>query len=212
MDRIYSFAIVSVCLILSQVLSADAEERNLRSVLIVYTVGQPSAEFPGDLDAITTATPIVNNTQTIADDLARELESREILVKTINASEIKSHEIIFDYTVLVLGTPVRYIHVSWEMKKFIDEIMWRIAHLASNQFQTKRVFAYAVAGGSGTPALDFLQQIMSFLNNSLKARTQFLGSYTQKRVDEEIKLFADKIEAALPRLPAAVTDYEMHEN
>ncbi len=215
MIRISAAVVVFVSLICFQVLSAIAAENNPPSVLIVYTVGQPSEKFGNftreDLDAVTTATGVSHNTKTVASDLKQELESRGIQTTIVDALELKSHDIIFEHSVLVLGTPVRYAHIGWEMKKFIDEIMWRVRWLESREFAGWPVAVYTMAGGSGAPALDYIKLIMGFASTSVKAHGDFLATDGPTMKTKKIESLADQIVELLPEPPAGVSNYKVYD-
>ncbi len=221
MSRNSWYAMGFACLLCAHALSAEAASERPTGVLIIHAGGQPAEKYRSseltreDLDAITMATPKAYNTHTIAADLGRELESRGITVKVVDASEINSHEIVFEYSVLVLGAPARYGEVGWEMKKFVDEMIWRIHCLVPDRFANHRVAAYAMGAsseGGTTAVLNFLDGIMTANRTTLGARADFLRHYSSATVANMIKLFADEIVELLPSPPAEVSNYKAYDD
>jgi len=115
-------------------------------VLIVYDGGAlyKTIAPAADEGAIAGATAASVNCRTIAERLGAALESRNLTVRLAGAAEIRDYRELLEARMVVLGSPVRFSNMSWEMKRLMDEHFYGVYTRARPEFARRKVAAFAM--------------------------------------------------------------------
>jgi len=117
----------------SQLFAKDKENNKAR-VLLVFSSGEPFAKMgggikgPGDLDAITSPTPVEKNTGIAARRIRASLERQGITVRLARVEDFSKEDWqeVHSYDTIIIGSPARFWTMSWETKRFLEMVFFRI--------------------------------------------------------------------------------------
>jgi hypothetical protein len=175
-------------------------------VLIVYASGTPSKirgiifektkqGRPDEVDAVTLATPLVENCETIAQKLSAWLSENRLAVRAVRTRDIKSFNEILLARQVIIGTPARFWNVSWEVKKLFDEKFGAIYAL-DNKLAGKRVSAYAMAEitPSAEAALRAIKSVVSDCGGKYGPTMTLLTEYSKSEIERRMHSFLLEIQ------------------
>ena len=110
------------------------EKENKAGVLLVFSSGEPFAKMgggikePGDLDAVTSPTPVKMNTGIAARRIRDNLERQGINVRLARVEDFNKEDWreVNSYDMIIIGSPARFWTMSWETKRFLEMVFFRI--------------------------------------------------------------------------------------
>jgi flavodoxin len=127
---IYVIAAVLISINFSLVAEDNEKDKNLK-VLLVYSSGDPFKEkseikSPDELDAISSPTPKIMNIHKAALRIRENLEAQGMAVRFAKVDEMNDWREILNYEIVVIGSATRFWNMTWECKRFFDELFYRI--------------------------------------------------------------------------------------
>jgi hypothetical protein len=169
-------------------------------VLIVYDAGPVyKTVAPAADDVVAGASAAVVNCRTAAERLGAEFEARKLTVRLAAVADIHDRRELLEARLLVLGSPVRFSNVSWEMKKLFDEQFYRIYMTARPEFARRRIAAFAV--GEVEPAargaLEVMRAAVHDCGGTLEQTLVLLSGAGRVEAARDIREFAGALTAAL---------------
>ncbi|HVX66367.1 MAG TPA: hypothetical protein VHA11_07190 [Bryobacteraceae bacterium] len=168
-------------------------------VLIVYDGGPVyKTVAPAADDAVAGASAAVVNCRTVAERLGAELEARKLRVRLAAAADIHDRRELLAAPLLVLGSPVRFSNVSWEMKRLFDEHLYRIRATAPPELAKHRIAGFAV--GEVEPAaratLEAMRAAVEDCGGKLEQTRVLLSGTSRVEAARDIREFAAALTAA----------------
>lgn len=180
--------------------SSEANEEREKSpdILLIFSSGTPYKDIrhfgAGEIDAITMATPTKENCRTIAEKIGSLLRERKLIVRLIEATEVKHRNEILAARLVVIGSPSHFGNVSWEIKKVLDEQFWKI-YLLRERLNKKRIAGFAMA--EIKPSADRALKAIEIAVNDCRGRfgptAIFLTDHSSEEISQRIKKFADQL-------------------
>lgn len=100
-------------------------------VLLLYSSGQPlmtisEIKGPEQLEGITQPTPVEMNTRIAAGRITGNLEKQGVPVVMKPIQEVTDWREVMQYKTIVIGSATRFWNVTWETKRFFDDLFLRI--------------------------------------------------------------------------------------
>ncbi len=169
-------------------------------VLIVYDASRPyKTVAPAADDAVTGASAASINCRIAAERLGAALEARNLTVRLVPVSEIRDYRELLEPRMLVLGSPVRFSNVSWQMKKLFDDHFYRIYTSARQEFATRRLAAFAVGEvePAAQAALDSMRSATHDCGGTLGATLVLLTGSSRTEAERDIRQFTGTLAGAL---------------
>ena len=196
-------AAVLISINFSSAMGNEAKDKAPK-VLLVYSSGEPTdwqnlLKNPTVLDAITSPTPIKRNIHRVALHIQYYLEKNGISVRLARVEDFTKDDWaeIRSYDTVVFGTPSRFWNVSWEMKRFLEQIFIRIKLLSESRASGRTYAAFALAEilPSSEDALERMAETISDSGGTLPPALRL--SLALSMTDEEYDKETDKFLAAL---------------
>lgn len=202
---LYFLWLISVIVYFSFIHVSESGVPLKQNILIIYSSGMPSKTIsdmePKEIDTITGATPLAENCKTISERIAAKLREKGLSVHLIEATQFKNRDEILTANVIIIGSPVRFWNVSWEIKKIFDEKFGEIYVLGktSNGLANHRIAAFAMAEteSSARDALEAISKVIKDCKGKLGATEIFLTKHSRKEVEKRITKFSSQICALL---------------
>lgn len=159
MDRLVKCALFFLLLTVAAGFAEDEVQKKQSSVLVVYSSGTPVPGFTDStlsletLEAVSSATPVLDNTAQAARIISKTLEAEGLQVRMARAEDFekKDWREVNGYDYIVLGSPAHFWQMSWEMKKFFDEVFHMI-YSSEKQARGKSFALFSV--GAGLPGTE----------------------------------------------------------
>ena len=199
--RVTTFVVMVTLLFFSILLARESSETR-EEVLLVYSSGEPVVwselkKNPGIYETITSPTPKKRNVFLIARHICENLKQKGIGVRLARAENFAKEDWkeVYSYQTIVLGTPARFWNLSWEMKRFLEDIFIRIYALTENRAKGKVIAAFALAEimPSSEKALDGMSGTISDNRASLALRLSLSLNMSEEEYTEEIKKFCNSL-------------------
>lgn len=171
------------------------------SVLLVYSSGTPLEGFGVTtvsneaLDAITCPTPTENNTGIAARQIYEGLTEKGVAVRIARVEEFERKEWrqLLAYRTIIMGSPTRHSNMSWEFKRFVDEVFHQIymqvpERAGGIQFA---LFSTAAHGGGPEETMNAMETFIRHCNGVVVQRLNLNSGQTRREFDEAIRRFCD---------------------
>ena len=200
---IYAVLAVLISMNFSSAMGNQAKDEAPK-VLLVYSSGEPTdwqnlLKNPTVLDAITNPTPIKRNVHKLALHIRDYLEKNGVSVRLARVEDFTKDDWaeIRSYDTVVFGTPSRFWNVSWEMKRFLEQIFIRIKLLSESGASGRTYAAFALAEilPSSVEALERMAKTISDSGGTLPPALRL--SLALSMTDEEYNKRIDKFLASL---------------
>ena len=200
---IYAVLAVFISMNFSSAMANQAKDEAPK-VLLVYSSGEPTdwqnlLENPTVLDAITSPTPIKRNVHKLALHIRDYLEKNGVSVRLARVEDFTKDDWaeIRSYDIVIFGTPSRFWNVSWEMKRFLEQIFIRIKLLSESGASGRTYAAFALAEilPSSVEALERMAETISDSGGTLPPALRL--SLALNMTDEEYNKRIDKFLATL---------------
>ena len=200
---IYAVLAVFISMNFSSAMANQAKDEAPK-VLLVYSSGEPTdwqnlLENPTVLDAITSPTPIKRNVHKLALRIRDYLEKNGVSVRLARVEDFTKDDWaeIRSYDIVIFGTPSRFWNVSWEMKRFLEQIFIRIKLLSKSGASGRTYAAFALAEilPSSVEALKRMAETISDSGGTLPPALRL--SLALNMTDEEYNKRIDKFLATL---------------
>ncbi|OGF97575.1 MAG: hypothetical protein A2Z86_08205 [Candidatus Glassbacteria bacterium GWA2_58_10] len=129
---ILSLLLAAAALYASPAFAGDPAADSLRpGVLLLYSSGEPlmtisDIKGPEQLEGITQPTPVEMNTRIAAERIKVNLEKQGVAVVLKPVQEVTDWREVMQYKTIVIGSATRFWNVTWETKRFFDDLFLRI--------------------------------------------------------------------------------------
>jgi menaquinone-dependent protoporphyrinogen IX oxidase len=173
------------------------------SVLLVYSVGEPVEGFGVErvsgesLDAVSCPTPVEKNTGVVARRIYQELSDKGIAVRLARPEEFARADWrqLLRYKTIILGTPTRHSNMSWEMKRFVDQVVHQIYMQVPERAKGTQFALFATAASRGGPdaAMATMESFISHCKSTVVRKLSLHSGQTQQEFDEAIEQFCGVI-------------------
>ncbi len=173
------------------------------SVLLVYSVGEPVEGFGVErvsgeaLDAVSCPTPVEKNTGVAARGIYQGLTDKGVAVRLARPEDFTRADWrqLLRYKTIILGTPTRHSNMSWEMKRFVDQVVHQIYmqvpdRASGTQFA---LFATAASGGGPGEAMASMESFISHCKGTVVRKLSLHSGQSQQEFDEAIGQFCSVI-------------------
>lgn len=178
-----------------------------QKVLLLYNSGTPyktisEINSPDELDAVTSPTPVEMNTKKIAEMICERLKQDSVGVDFHTYAEVKDWRKVLEYDLVILGTPTRFWNMSWETKKFVDEIFGKL-YVRENKLEGKSfaIFTTAEIGPSCEKTIAALESVIQDCHANVVARLMVHRRISHEANLANIESFC-KVISVLARLEA----------
>jgi hypothetical protein len=169
-------------------------------VLIVYDAGAVYKTIAPETGVVVAgASSSAVNCKTVAERLGAELEQRKLTVRLALVSDIHDRRELMEPRLLVLGTPVRFSNVSWEIKKLFDEQFYRIFTTSRAEFARHQVAAFAMGEvePAARAALDTMRAAVHDCGGTLGETLVLVADTGRVESVRDIRQFAGVLASAL---------------
>jgi len=194
-------------------LDVNKDQVKPMDVLIIFSTGIPynwkvikdiargiNKEFK-DIDAVTTPTPLTENCESIAIQLASVLRDKDLTVRIAETEEIEHRDEILRTRMVVVGSPAYFGNVSWKIKKLFDVQFHKIYLLEKGRLSNRRIAAFSMAEvrPSARGALEAIKSVVDDCNGRFGPTMIVLTEDSEKEVKMRINKFAEQIAILLKR-------------
>ena len=200
MGRLLAILLFVPVLTLAQEVSEIAKTD---SVLLVYSVGEPVEGFGVErvsneaLDAVTCPTPVAKNTGVAARKIFQGLADKGVAVRLARAEEFAREDWrqLLRYKTIIMGTPTRHSNMSWEFKRFVDQVVHQIYMQVPERAKGTQfaLFATAASGGGPDTAMNTMESFISHCKGTVVRKLSLHSGQTQQEFDESIGQFCGVI-------------------
>ena len=201
---------ITVCAIFFAILrytklyNATSTSKNVKQtkILIIYSSGNPDAIVPDmseEIDAITLPTPKSGNTAIIAEMIANSLKKEVGQVTLKRIEEIKKPEEVLSADVILIGSATRFGIMSWQTKRFFDEILFSIYTDRKAKLSDKYIgcFTTCEVTPSGKDCIKSIYRALyDFKTNKLPGLI-ILTKTPQDKMEQEVTQFTKNVIAKL---------------
>ena len=177
-------------------------------VLIVYHSGStevsikevPSVEA-GPLDAVTMPTPKENNVAQLAQGIASKLREAGLTVRCVPVEQAKDPRAVLRAKVLLVGTPSYFGYPSWQVLRFVDEVLFRIYLAGGGRLSGKWVGTFSTADlkGYARSASQHLLRSMGQLRGNKLPGVALGHRSPRTEVDQAITRLVDAVRAGVKK-------------
>jgi len=184
------------------------KSKNLKQikVLILYSSGNPNAIVPRisekiNIDAITSPTPKFVNTAVVAKMIADYLKKKIPHVTLKKIEEVKSAQEVLSVDVILIGSATHLGIMSWETKRFFDNILHSIYVHRKAKLKDKYIgcFTTCEVYPSGKDCIKSIYRALYDFNSKKLPSLIILDKMPHNEIEKKVAQFTKKLIAKIAK-------------